>query len=206
MTSRIATVLLGCLLVGALGCAKPRVWMPPRVDLRAFGTLGMLQLDASPAFASRATQQFVASLHSAQGAVPVLELGALPAVLEAVGHDAIGPDAVRAIGERYRVDALILGDLEIEQPRPSFQIESITAASARADILGTLNARILDARSGATIWSDRAEGRRTIARVDVVAGHAPDFGAVDPEGEQAHLVEWLVIRVTDDFRGYWARP
>lgn len=198
---------LTVLLLLAPGCARqPDVWVPPRIDLQAYGTLGLIEFRSPPGYGPLATRQFVATLHAAQAGVPVLELGPLPEVLRAVGHAALGPDAVRAIGERYRVDVVVLGDLEIEQPRPRFAIESFTQASARAEILGTLDTRFLDTRSGATIWSDQARGARSVAHFDVTAGQLPHFEAVDPEGEEAQLVAWLVGHVTGDFRGGWARP
>jgi len=217
MKRQIALHLIGILMLATLGCAKPKVWVPPRIDLHQYGTLGLIEFGSQlgsqlgsrsgskSGYGPMATQQFVATLHSAQAGVPVLELGPLAQVLESVGHATLGPDAVRAIGERYRVQVVAVGDLGIDEPRPNFSIQSFTEANASADILGTLNARFLDARSGATIWSDQARGKRTVAHLNMAAGHRPQFGAVDPEGEHAKLVTWLVSHVTGDFRGHWAR-
>ena len=188
-----------------LGCAKPKVWVEPRIDLHEYGTLGLVQFDSERGHGPMATQQFLAAVHQAQAGVPVLELGTLPRVLRSVGKSEMGPEAVRAIGEKYGVDAVVVGDLDIEKPRPNFSVQSFAQASASAEILGTLNARILAARSGATIWTDEARGKRTIASLNMSAGTQPSFGAVDPDGEDAKLVAWLVDRITGDFRGYWAR-
>lgn len=190
----------------ALGCAKPKVWAPPRIDLERYGTLGLIEFRSNQGYGSVATQRFLTAVHAAQAGVPVLELGPLPHVLRSVGHDSLGADAARAIGEKYRVDVLVVGDLETEDPRPNFSIRSLTEAKASAEILGSLNARILDAGSGATIWSDAARGKRTVAHLNVSVGNRPNFGAADPEGEQAKLVAWLVDNVTGDFRGRWVRP
>jgi hypothetical protein len=205
MKRQIALHLTGILMLAVLGCAKPKVWVPPRIDLQQYGMLGLIEFHSPSGYGSMATQQFVASLHSAQAGVPVLELGPLEQVLASVGHETLDPDAVRAIGARYRVDVVTVGDLGIDQPRPNFSIQSFTEANASAEILGTLNTRFLDARSGATIWSDQARGKRTVAHLNMAAGRRPQFGAVDPDGENAKLVAWLVRRVTGDFRGYWAR-
>lgn len=206
MKRQIALILTGILILAVLGCAKPKVWVPPRIDLNQYGTLGLIEFGSPSGYGPMATRQFVASLHSAQAGVPVLELGTLAQVLASVGHEALDPDAVRAIGARYRVDVVSVGDLDIDQPRPNFSIRSFTEANASAEILGTLDTRFLDAHSGATIWSDQARGKRTVARLNVAAGRIPDFSAVDPEGEHAQLVGWLVGHVTGDFRGRWARP
>jgi len=206
MKRQLAIHLVGILALATFGCAKPKVWVPPRIDLHEYGTLGLIELDSSQGYGSMATQQLLASLHASQAGVPVLELGSLAEVLRSVEQPTLGPAAVRAIGDRYGVDVVIAGDLDIDEPRPSFSIHSFTEADASAEILGTLTARILDARSGATIWSDQARGSRTVARLNVAAGRVPQFGAVDPEGEHAQLIGWLVDRVTVDFRGTWARP
>jgi hypothetical protein len=181
------------------------VWVPPRIDLREYGTLGMIEFRSPQGYGPSAAQRFVAALHAAQAGVPVLELGPLAAVLRSVGREEMDPDAVRAIGERYRVDVVILGDLEIQEPRPNFSIESFAEANASAEIVGTLGARLLDARTGATLWSDQARGKRTVAHLNLSAGQLPYFGAVDPQGEHEQLLGWLVDRVTVDFRGSWAR-
>jgi hypothetical protein len=198
-------VILFALLLGC-GCAKPRVWQEPRVDLHRYGTLGLVEFDAGHGHGPDLTQRFLASVHAAQAGVPVLEIGALPAVLRSVGHEALTPEAARAIGERYRVDTLVVGGLRVDLPRPSFSVKSFTGAKASAELVGTLHARLLDARSGATIWSDEARGERTVARVAVAGDGRPRFGARDPDDEEAKLVSWLVYRVTDDFRGRWVRP
>ncbi len=206
MKRQLTVHLVGITLLLAVGCAsKPKVWVPPRVDLHRYGTLGLIEFPSRQGHGPVATERFLAHVHGAQAGVPVLELGSLHHVLHSVGHRAMGPEAVRAIGEKYRVDAVVVGDLQIDQPRPNFSIRSLTEAKASAEIHGTLNARILDARSGATIWSDEARGKRTLAHLGMRGGAKPSFGAVDPQGEHAKLVVWLVEQVTGDFRGYWAR-
>jgi hypothetical protein len=206
MLRRITIHLAGFLMLATLGCAKPKVWVPPRIDLHQYGTLGLIEFDSPLGYGRMSTQQFVATVHAAQGPIPILELGRLADVLDSVGQGAMSPDAVRAIGEKYRVDIVVMGGLEIDEPRPNFSMQSFSEANASADILGTLTARFLDAGSGATIWSDQARGKRSVAHLNLALGQLPQAGAVDPEGEQARLVAWLVERVTSDFRGYWARP
>jgi len=104
------------------------------------------------------------------------------------------------------VDTLVVGDLDVALPRPSVSLRSFAQAKASAELVGAISARLLDARSGATIGSDEARGARTVARVDIGAERPPRFAAVDPEGEHARLVSFLVWNVTDDLRGRWVRP
>lgn len=207
MRRQIALQLLVIATLSGFGCAAKRqsVWVPPRVDLHAYGTLGMVELDARPGYGEIATRKFVASLHSAQPGTPVLELGQSAQVLRAVGREVMDPVTVRAIGEKYHVDVVVLGDLALDPVKPRWSLQSFTEATASAEIHGTLSARFYDAASGATIWSDSAGGRRTIAHLDLAMGSRPQFDAVDPDGEQAALVSWLVGQVTSDFRGHWER-
>jgi hypothetical protein len=206
MGRRIASFAVFFALLVGCGCAKPRVWQEPRVDLHRYGTLGLVEFDAGYGHGPDVTERFLASVHAAQAGIPVLEIGDLRAVLRSVDHEALTPEAARAIGERYEVDTLLVGDLRVDLPRPSFSVKSLTAAQASAEMVGTLKARLLDTRSGATIWSDAARGERTVARVNVRSDGRPSFGARDPEDEEAKLVSWLVFHVTDDFRGRWIRP
>ena len=70
-----------------------------------------------------------------------------------------------------------------------------------------------DTRSWGPPWADGEStyylglnrGKRSVAHLNLGTGQRPQFGAVDPEGEHAKLLDWLVGRVTGDFRGYWAR-
>jgi hypothetical protein len=205
MRRQLAIQLAGFLILATLGCAKPQVWVPPRMDLQKQGTLGLIEFESDGGYGTIATEQFLAAVHAAQTGVPVLELGPLAPLLRSVGHATLSPDAVRAIGKRHRVDVVVVGALELEKPRPNFSVRSFTEAKASAEILGTLNTRFLDAGNGATTWSDRASGKRTLAHFNVVGGQRPQFGVADPEGEEAKLVSWLVSHVTGDFRGHWAR-
>jgi hypothetical protein len=206
MKRQLAIQLTGLLILAALGCANPKAWVPPRMDLQQQGTLGLIEFESPAGYGAMTTQQFLAAVHSAQVGVPVLELGPLEPVLASVGHETMSPDAVRAIGKRYRIDVIVVGELDLEKLRPTFSVRSFTEANVSAEIQGTLNARFLDARNGATTWSDRASGKRTLAHFNVVGRQRPQFGVVDPEGEEAKLVSWLVSHVTGDFRGHWARP
>lgn len=204
MKRRIGLLLVAVAACAALGCAKkPKVWSPPPMDLHALGTLGLVEFDSGLGYGPTATHQFLAKMHGAQPGVPVLELGPMAPLLKSVEQPVLGPDAVRAIAERYGVDVLVVGVLDIQEPQPGFSIESFTEANATADILGTLEVRFLDGQSGATLWSSQAAGKRTVARVNLAVGHTPGLQAVDPKGEHAPLLAWLVGRTTSDFRGRW---
>lgn len=209
---RYGVAFLGLALAGALalGCSRPapreKVWFPPRVDLARWGTLGMIEFAASdpPGLGPLASREFLAALQSAQPGTPVVELGDERRVLAERGVAALDPDAIRAIGERHRVDALIVGRLESKPSAPSVAFDSGARwLSASAALAGTLDARILDTRTGATVWSSAARADEPLGRVDISSTGVSGLGA-SPAQEASHrLVRSLVARATADFWGRW---
>lgn len=209
---RFGVAFLALALAGALavGCSKspPRekVWFPPRVDLARWGTLGMIEFSASedPGLGPLASREFLAALQSAQPGTPVLELGDERSVLAERGAVALGPDAIRAIGERHRVDALVVGRLAAKPSAPSIAFDSSALwASASAELAGTLDARIFDTRTGATVWSTASRASEPLARVDISSNGVSGLGASPAQDAKLRLVRSLVAHATADFWGHW---
>ena len=202
-----------CLLVALgllLGCSAkpPPVRVPPRIDLTQWGRIGVVGFSgASPELASLATREFVAMLQSAQPGVPILELGAAPRVLAEVGRAELDFEAGRAIGERFRVDAVFTGTLEVGEPKPSVRVgRSLSSLHARADVSGELAAKLLETGAGATVWSRSSTATAGVARVGVREGALPSFGATDPAQLHGDLVRRLVSELGPDFHSRWQRP
>ena len=194
----------------AIGCAKSppreRAWIPPRVDLARWGTIGMIEFSATgaPGLGSLASRTFLEALQEAQPGTPVLELPDEPSVLAAIGGHALDPDTIRAIGEKYRVDALVVGRIEAQQTVPNVAFDSAARwVTASAALQGGLDARIFETRSGATLWTRSAHATEPLARVDVTTAGISGVGASDAEDARLHLVRSLVGHATTDFWGYW---
>jgi hypothetical protein len=209
---RLSVAFLALALAGALavGCSKsaPRqkVWFPPRVDLARWGTLGLIEFSASGSqgLGPIASREFLAALQSAQPGTPVLELGDEQRVLAERGADVLDPDAIRAIGERHRVDALIVGRLEAKPSVPSFSFDSGERwLTASAQLEGTLDARIFDTRTGATVWSTAARADEPLGRVDISSTGVAGLGANPVQEANHRLVRRLAARATADFWGHW---
>jgi hypothetical protein len=176
------------------------------VDLARFGTLGMIEFSSpgDPGLGPLASREFLAALQSAQPGTPVLELADEGRVLAEIGGDALGPDAIRAIGERYRVDALVVGRLDAKPAAPSFAFDSSARwMTASADLQGGLDARIFDARTGATVWSAASRATEPLARVDLSASGVSGLGANPADEARLRLVQSLVSGATSDFWGAW---
>ncbi|MFI5316950.1 MAG: hypothetical protein ACHQ6T_14715 [Myxococcota bacterium] len=191
----------------ASGCSTPRpqVRVPPRVDLARLGTLGLVDF-ASPGnevTGTLATREFLAALQSAQPGTPVLELGDQRQLLAELGRTALDADAVRAIGEKHHVDALILGTLDSQRVSPKVALDpSAVFASASAQLQGSLDTRIVDTRSGATVWSNAARARAEIAGADLTSRGLSNVTTNSPDDARETLVTRLVNHATADF---WAR-
>src|SRR5688572_17990803 len=96
------------------GCSSTvLVSVPPRMDLKSYGTLGIVEFGSNSdgAINVHATRQFQQQIQAAQPGTPFIELGNRAAVLAAVGGKQFDVDALRRIGEKYGVAAIFLGDI-----------------------------------------------------------------------------------------------
>lgn len=192
-------------LVALAGCATT-VEVPPRVDLEAYERIGMITLssNAEEPLQQFATQQLQEAVHSAQPRVRVLELGNEERLLEAIGHTQLNADAIRAIGEKYRVNAVLMGHLDVTEVKPKIRasavLQSLKSLSAQAQIEASLSGKLLETDSGATAWRNSAHGSKTVAHVSVTPQVSTRVGASDPEDAYGALVQTLAHNVTADFR------
>jgi hypothetical protein len=205
-TYKLTLVLVAGLL--AIGCAKHVfVQVPPRVDLHALGTIGIVEFASSskgklPAFA---TQRFIEAVQESQPGVRVLELGRMTDLAGANGSGSVDHAALQAIGEKYGVDALIVGDLLVEDVRPNVDVYNmLTSMSVSADVDAALTARLLETGRGATVWTRATRATRTVAQVGVGGGQVR-FDARDPQHAYGELVDALVNDITHDFRVSYVR-
>jgi hypothetical protein len=209
-TVRSATigVLLGAALAALCGCGGTKTLMPPRVDLQAFRRIGLVEFssNAEGRLPTLASQDFIQRMQAAQPGVPVLELGGQDRLLRAIGRDKVDPEAIRAIGKKFDVDAVIIGNLEVTEVKPRLDVKQVfSAIDVRADVEAALTTRILEAGSGATVWTRSAHSKETVAKAGLSRDGDIRLGATDPETAYGSLVQDLVRHVTQDFRPYWVK-
>jgi hypothetical protein len=206
------TAALLCLIVAPfllVGCAKPRppkTLVPPRIDLARFGTLGMLEFTGpgGDGLGVLASREFLASMQRGQPGTPVVELGNQKRVLATLSRDALDVDAIRAIGEKYGVDALVVGAVQAEKVQPNLAFDSAARwMTAAAEIESGLDAKIVDTHSGATLWSTATRARAELGRVDIDGSGISSTGGDRPDDARLRLVRELVDDATDDFWPYW---
>jgi len=207
LNSATKRVAFGVLLAASSGCGGTKTLMPPRIDLQAFRRIGLVEFSCSPKrnLQTQASQDFIQSMQASQPGVPVLELGGQASVLEAIGRDRVDSEAIRAIGKKFDVDAVIVGNLEISDVKPRIGVSQVlSSVDLQADVEGALTTRMYEARGGATVWTRSATSKETVADVGVKQGGV-HFGAADPDATYGNLIQSLVNHVTQDFRPYWVK-
>lgn len=208
----ICSGLIGASLLLSAACVthvtEPppvEVVLPPKVDLRLYEKIGMIELasNAEGVLKQFATQKLIQTIQSAQPGVRILELGDEKRVLSAVGRQELDFEAVQAIGAKYGVNGVLVGHLEVTDVKPRIELyRLLTSMSAQADVEASLSAKLLEAESGATLWTSSAKSAEVVAHVRVVAHGPAHFGASDPESAYGRLVQTLVETITEDF---WPR-
>ena len=102
---RYASITLALLLTLLGGCSRTvLVSMPPRMDLRTYGTVGIVEFasNSERTINAHATRQFQEQIQAAQPGTRFIELGDRDTVLAAVGARQLDPTVLRKIGERRR--------------------------------------------------------------------------------------------------------
>ena len=209
MNRQIRLAVLGTALFVFVACAEKVVTViPPKLDLTGYGSIGVIEFSSSkhPELCELATQRFLQAMQSAQTGVPVLELGDERHVLEAVGHDEWNFEAVRAIGEKFHINSLLVGKLDVTEIKPKIRLStSLNALRVKAQIEASLSVKLHSTDSGATRWTKSAHGAKTVAQVSLLKRGKPRVNVGDPDGAHASLVSWLVDQVTDDLRPHYAK-
>jgi len=201
MRSFFAPILLAFFLVG--GCSSTvLVTVPPRVDLKGYGTLGVVDFtsNSSGAVGARATQQLQEQVQAAQPGTRFVDLGSREAVLAAVGRNQLDADAAKRIGKRYGVDAVFLGEIAYSDPKTDVRVNDLAKLDAglRTEVKGDISARLVETASGASVWSNSGWVRRQVGRVNVSEqGISGSMTRSDPREE---MVPALVYHFLYNFR------
>jgi hypothetical protein len=192
-----------CAVLLLAGCA--RVMIPPAVDLTTHETIGIIEFRCASQgnLAPYATRRFIQDITIDQKNIGVVELGSEPQALAAVGKTLLDPDAFRALGEKYGVRTIFQGEITISDVKPHISIgPGLSFASFSADVDASLQARLVETATGATVWSGSGTDRQTIGGVSKF-GSVFSFDAKDPETAYGALVRSLVRKSTADFRNTW---
>jgi len=188
----------------ASACSHARwVTVPPRVGLESYRRIGLVEFGSNSQgkLAAFTSQQFIEGLQAAQPGVAILELGPSERVLKQVGRSELDIDALKAVGEQFKVDAVFTGRLDVTDVKPRVSLATIASAlSAGAEVSSSLTARLQETGGAATVWTGSSQGRETVAYVTFLPGKGARFDAKDPENAYGSLVAGMIGRITYDFQ------
>jgi len=199
---------LGLMLLLSLailwGCSNTvLVSVPPRIDLRDYGTLGIVDFASASdrAVTARATRQFQEQVQAAQPGTRFVELGNFEALLAEAGARQLDANALKKIGAKYGVAAIFLGDVAYSEPKTDVKLTDLSRleGGVRTEIRGDISSRLVETSTGASVWSRSAWAKRQIGRINVSAerGVSGGMSQSDPREE---MVPSLVYQLTHDFR------
>jgi hypothetical protein len=172
------------------------------MDLKSYGTLGIVEFasNSDAGINSRATREFQAQIHAAQPGTRLVELGSREALFGAGGRP---PDVevLRKIGAKYGVDAIFLGDIAYSDPVTNVKIGDLSKLEGgmHTEVRGDMSARLVETRTGASVWSSSSWARRQVNRVSISSQQGMS-GSMGNENPQAEMLSALVGHLTNDFR------
>jgi hypothetical protein len=197
-------VLLLLSLATLWGCSHTvEVPVPPRVELQGYGTLGLVQFasNSNPAINAQTTREFESHIHAAQPGTRIVELGTPESLLAQVGSRQLDAQALRRIGEKYGVDAVFLGNLTYSEPKADIQLTDATKleGGVRIEVRGDISSKLVETRTGASVWSSSAWARRQLGHLNLSAEQGVS-GAMRSSNPREEMVPALVYHLTEDFR------
>ena len=203
MRTYAAFVILLALVV-QWGCSRTvLVPVPPRMDLKSYGTLGIVEFasNSDPAISNYATQQFQEHVQGAYPGTSILELGNRETVLAAVGATQFDADAITKIGKKYGVTAVFLGDIVYSEPQTDIRLTDINKleGGVRTEVRGDMSTKLMETHSGASVWSSSAWVKRQMGSVSLSTrrGVSATVGNSNPRKD---MVPALILHLTQDFR------
>jgi hypothetical protein len=184
------------------------VEMPPRMDLKGYPMIGIIEFasNSSAQVNVQATRQFQEQVQAAQPGTRFIELGSREGLLAAVGQRELHAEALRRIGEKYGVAAVFVGDITYSEPKADIRVNDLMKldGAVRAEIRGDISSRLLETRSGASVWSSSAWVKKQLGGVAMSAERGVSVG-VKSSDARSEMVPALVYQLTRDFRPTTAR-
>ena len=198
-----AAVLLS--LTALWGCSHTvTVQVPPRVDLQSYGTLGLVDFasNSNGSINAQTTREFESHVHAAQPGTRIVELGSRDALLAAVGSRQLDAQALRRIGEKYGVDAIFVGSVSYSEPKTEVKVTDVARleGGVRVELRGDINGKLIETRTGASVWSSSAWARRQLGSMSVSAEQGINGAMRSSSSPREEMVPSLVYHLTEDFR------
>jgi len=121
-------------------------------------------------------------------------------LLASVGSRQLDASALRKIGEKYGVDAIFVGSLTYSEPKTDVKVTDMARleGGVRVEVRGDITSKLVETRSGASVWSSSAWARRALGKVNV--SDQGVSGGVHGGNPREEMVPTLVFHLTEDFR------
>ena len=197
-------------LVLLAGCASNpparRVWVAPRIDLKPYETIGMVEFTSTSKgkLAGLATRRFEEAARRDQDMLRMVDVGTKQQALASVDGGAWDAEACRAVGRKHGVKTMFEGVLTVSKVHPTVALSAFfKSGQVNANVNAVLEVRMIETETGASIWSRSASTTRTLGQVSVFGGKEFVFDAADPEAAYGDLVDDLVNQVAQDLQGSW---
>lgn len=188
------------------GCAHTVVMrQPPRRSLAQYGTIGVIDFRTNvddPSVGRYALREFQARIQSSQDGVRFKELGSEDQLLADADTNHLDADTLREIGQKYGVSAIFIGDLDFSQPSTTIHLSDIASGSGTAQsyLQGNIFSKLLDVKTGASIWSRSGWARKKVADVQVAKEKGVNVDIRRDADPHYDMVPDLVSLVTEDFQ------
>jgi len=197
------TIGLVLVVIIYTGCG-PMVLEPPLVDLFSMEKIGLIAFNLEEAegnLGQMATQRFLQEIQWAQRGVQVVELGTEEEVLASIEQERLGPEAAKAIGDKYGLTAFFTGSVRVSDIRPEIDLATIIKTlSVRASFTIEITGRLIGTDSSVTVWTDSVADKKSVARLSLSEGHIPWFDLRSQDKIYRKMIDRLVMAVTRDFR------
>jgi hypothetical protein len=200
--------VLSLVLLGACASNPParRVWVAPRIDLKQYEIIGMVGFSSNSKgkLAELATRRFEEQARRDQDMVRMVEVGSQQQALASAGQGSWSPESCKAIARQHNARTLFRGTLTLRNVHPSVQLSSLfRSGTVTASVEANLDVEMIEAETGASIWSRSSSATRNLGQVSVFGGKEYSFDAADPQQAYGDLVDSLVADVARDFQGSW---
>lgn len=201
--------LLALLLLAACGHQYVTITNPPVVDLRSYNAVAVVEfpvLGMAQKTPQEVTRRYLSTLYGAQPGVKILEIGSEPKVLAEIGRRSLDPEAIKLLGQKYGVDAVLTGELVVTAMTPSVSLNgSLTNLNASAKVKGELNGKLRETATGATAWANGAHGTWTIGGFSMNEQGLTNLGVSDMSAKYEEMFADLLNVATKDFRPTYTR-
>jgi hypothetical protein len=143
------------LLVFLWACASNpparRVWVGPRVDLKPYETIGMVEFTSATKgkLAEMATRRFAEAARRDQDMLRMVEVGTQRTALASVGKDQWNAESCRAIGRKQGVRTMFQGTLTISKVKPAVNVAGLfRSGQVTANVDAVLEVQMIETETG----------------------------------------------------------